>query len=176
MEDISKLLSKKKKCYLSDKTKALIDSLIAVELNASQLYKAGASWCEYVGYEGTAKFLDKHSNEERTHMNKLYEYSLDRQCCPITPSVKEQPHVFVDLKDVLEKSLQHEEFVETQYKNAIKAVMSEGDMQTFAVMQFFLNEQVEEIKLFAGLLDRLEIIGYDKKGMFFLDQEIAELT
>ena len=40
--------------------------------------------------------------------------------------------------------------------------------------QYFV-EQIEEIKIFSGLLGRLDIIGIDKRGMFFLDQEISEL-
>ena len=108
-------------------------------------------------------------------MNKLYEYATDRQCNPITPAVKAPVHACTDLKDVLEKVLAHEELVENSYKVAIKSAMIDGDMSTFGVFQFFLKEQIEEIKLIAGLLDRLEIVGYDKKGMFFLDQEIGEL-
>jgi ferritin len=61
------------------------------------------------------------------------------------------------------------------YKKAIKVAWEDNDVTTFTFLQWFLNEQVEEIKVFAGLLDRLEIIGYDKKGMFFLDKEIEEL-
>lgn len=175
MDDIEKAFSKPKKAYLSDKIKLLIDDLISVELNASQLYKAAATWCEYAGYTGAASLLNKHVDEERSHMNKLYEYSLDRQCNPVTPAVKSQPCCFASLKDVLEQGLKHEEFVESKYKAAVKFALSESDMTTFTLMQFYLSEQVEEIKLFSGLLDRLSIIGNDKLGQFSLDEEISEL-
>jgi ferritin len=174
--EVDKIFEKPaKKMYLSDKTKQLVDSLIAVEFNASQLYKSAATWCEYTGFTGSASWLNKHVDEERAHMNKLYEYSLDRQCNPITPAVKQQQCCYTDLKDVLEVALKHEEFVEAQYKAAIKVVLSEPDMTTFGLFQFYLGEQIEEIKTVAGLLDRLEVIGNDKKGQFFLDQEIGEL-
>ena len=65
--------AKKKKMYFSQKIKDLIDAQILIEFNASQLYKSGSSWCEYVGYFNTAKFLSKHVEEERNHMNKLYQ-------------------------------------------------------------------------------------------------------
>lgn len=175
MDNIEKAFSKPKKTYLSDKIKSLIDDLISVELNASQLYKAASTWCEYVGYTGTASWLNKHVEEERGHMNKLYEYSLDRQCNPLTPAIKSQPCCFASLKDVLEQGLKHEEFVESKYKAAVKMALSESDITTFTLMQSYLNEQVEEIKLFAGFLDRLEIIGNDKRGQFILDQEISKL-
>lgn len=170
------LRAKKKKEYISPKIISLINDLIAAELNASQLYKSMAVWCEYTGYEGSAKYYGSHVDEERKHMNKLYDYALDRQCNPTTPAVKAQPNTFKDLKDVLEKTLTHEELIEDLYKKAIKVAWDDNDLSTFTLFQWFLNEQVEEIKLFAGLLDRLEVIGYDKKGMFFLDKEIGELN
>lgn len=170
------LRANKKKEYISSSMSLLLNSLIAAELNASQLYKSMAAWCEYTGYEGTAKFFNKHSVEERAHMDKLYEYSLDRQCSPTTPAVKQQPNKFKDLKDVLTAALAHEELIENTYKKAAKSAWADNDITTFTLFQWFLKEQVEEIKVFSGLLDRLEIIGSDKKGMYFLDTEISNLA
>jgi len=164
-----------KKMYISDEVLEILNNQIYVEFNASQLYKAAGSWCEYIGYVGAAKWLLKHVNEERAHMNKIYEYILDRQAVPCTPAVEEQPKEFKDLKDVLEQVLAHEEYVEETYRAVISAVFQEGDLTTFSFLQFFLNEQVEEIKVVAGLLDRLKIIGEDQKGMYFLDKEIGKL-
>lgn len=164
----------KKKSYLSEKMSKLINDLIAAELNASQLYRAMASWAEYTGYEGLAKMMGKHTEEERGHMRKLYTYALDRQCHPITPMVKEQPKGFTGFKDVLDKALAHEEMIEATYKKATKLAWDEQDITTFSFLQWFVTEQVEEIKLFSGLLDRLEVVGNDAKGAYFIDLEILE--
>lgn len=51
MEDISKAFNKTKKQYLSPKIKTLIDSLIAVEFNASQLYKSAPTSIGFVGHK-----------------------------------------------------------------------------------------------------------------------------
>lgn len=171
--EISGIFSKeKKKSYLSDKIHALINSLIAAELNASQLYKSMATWSEYEGYEGLAAVMGKHAEEERKHMDKLYQYMLDRQCIPTTPMCKEQPLHFKDLKDVLEKALAHEEMVEATYKKAVKIALDNQDHTTYTFLQWYLSEQVEEIKYFSGWLDRLDIVGYDLKGMCFIDNEM----
>lgn len=171
---IADAFAKRKKTYLSVKIESLINDLIAAEFNASQLYKAMATWCEYSGYKGFACYFNKHTAEERAHMDKLYVYSLDRQCNPVTPAVKAQPTSFSDLKDVLTKALSHEELIESTYKNAIKIAMAESDMTTFNLFLWYLNEQIEEISKFSYFLDRLEVIGYDKKGMFFLDAELLD--
>lgn len=171
---INESFSTKKKAYLSEKMIGLINDLIAAELNAQQLYKSMSTWATYAGYTGLAKLMDGHTGDENSHMNKLYKYMLDRQVNPITPAVKSQPTTYKDLKDVLEKSLAHEELIENTYKNAVKVALAEADHTSYTFFQWFLSEQVEEIDLFSGWLDRLAIIGYDKLGMYFLDNEILE--
>lgn len=171
---IMEAFSKKKKSYLSDKMVSLINDLIAAEFNAQQLYKSMSTWAEYIGYEGLAEFMKSHTSDENSHMNKLYSYMLDRQVNPITPAVKQQPTSFKDLKDVLEKSLAHEELIENTYKKAVKDALAENDHTTYHFFLWFLNEQVEEINLFCKWLDRLSVVGADQKGMYFIDQEIKE--
>lgn len=164
----------KKKCYLSDKMVQLINKQIQLEFNAGQLYKAMSTWCEYTGWEGLAKFMKTHVEDERMHMEKLYTYALDRQVNPITPMVSVQPTSFKDLKDILEKSLAHEELIENSYKEAVKIALSENDHTSYHFLLWYLNEQVEEINLMCKWLDRLCVAGYDQKGMCFVDQEILE--
>lgn len=166
----------KKKAYLSDKMVTLINELIAAEFNAQQLYKSMATWAEFTGYDGLASFMNKHTSDENMHMNKLYQYMLDRQVNPITPMVKQQPIAYKDLKDVIERGLVHEELIEDNYKKAVKLALAEPDHSTYTLFQWFLNEQVEEIKLFSGILDRLHVVGCDQKGMYFIDQELKELA
>ena len=171
---INEAFSNKKKAYLSSKMIGLINDLIAAEFNAQQLYKSMSTWATYTGYTGLAKLMDSHTGDENSHMNKLYKYMLDRQVNPVTPAVKQQPTTYKDLKDVLEKSLAHEELIENTYKNAVKIALSESDHTSYKFFQWFLVEQIEEIDLFSGWLDRLSIIGYDQRGMYFLDNEILE--
>lgn len=164
----------KKKAYLSDKMIQLINKQIQLEFNAGKLYKAMSTWAEYTGWEGLAKFMKTHIDDERMHMNKLYTYALDRQVNPVTPAVVQQSTTFKDLKDALEKSLAHEELIENSYKDAVKIALSENDHTSYKFLLWFLEEQVEEIALMSKWLDRLCIAGYDQKGMFFVDQEIME--
>lgn len=174
MDNISGAFQNKKKAYLSQKMIDLINSLIAAELNAHQLYKSMITWANYTGYTGLEKFLEHHNPEEKMHMNKLITYMLDRQVNPITPAQKQQPTSYRDLKDVLEKSLAHEELIENKYKEAVRIALSENDHTSYNLFLWYLNEQVEEIALFSTWLDRLTVVGADTKGMFFIDAELGE--
>jgi len=171
---ISNAFANKKKAYLSDKMIQLINKQIQLEFNAGQLYKAMSTWAELNGWDGLAKFMKTHIKDEHAHMKKLYQYALDRQVNPITPAVVSQPVSFKDLKDILEKSLAHEELIENSYKEAVKIALLENDHTSYQFLLWYLNEQVEEIALMSKWLDRLNVVGCDQKGMFFVDQEILE--
>jgi ferritin len=47
------------------------------------------------------------------------------------------------------------------------------DYATQAFLQWFVNEQVEEERLIAGLVDSMRMIGDDKPGLLALDRELG---
>ena len=53
---------------------------------------------------------------------------------------------------------------------------TEQDYSTFSFLQWYVAEQHEEEKLFKGILDKIEIIGEDGKGLFFIDKEIGRMV
>lgn len=159
---------------LSPKVKANLNEAIMRELEASQLYLHMAMWCDWKGYTGTAKYMREHVSEEREHMMKLYDYILDKDCLPITPQCKTHIEDFKDLKDILLKSLAHEKSVTAFYSKILKEAFSENDQMTFEFLQWFIEEQRDEEIGFKNFLDRLKIIGDDKRGQYFLDKEIGK--
>lgn len=52
--------------------------------------------------------------------------------------------------------------------------ISEKDYATVNFLQWFVNEQVEEEASFSEILDKLKLIGDDKRGLFMLDKELGQ--
>ena len=53
---------------MNKRIEKVLNDQIVKESSSSQLYLSMASWAEGQGYNGTASFLYKHSDEERFHM------------------------------------------------------------------------------------------------------------
>lgn len=164
--------SENKNKRVSDVISKRLDFQIAVELEASQLYQAAASWCEYSGLCNTARYLRNHADEEIQHMKRMQKYSLDRGCLPSTPSVKEQPKEFEDLVDVLQKAYNHEKYVSSTYEEFAKLAVNDGDFTTFTFVQWYLREQVEEETKFKSKLDRIKLLIEQGAGVLELDSEM----
>ena len=54
--------------------------------------------------------------------------------------------------------------------------MKEKDYASFNFLQWYVAEQHEEEALFKGVLDKMEIIGLQGRGLFMIDREIGNLV
>lgn len=165
--------SANKRLRISSKVEAMLNERIVAEYEAAYIYKHMATWADYTGYKGTAKYMSQHYEEELEHADKFYKYMLDRGALPKTPSIKSPTVIIKSLKDLLNAALDHEIKVTEGLKKACDVAMSDNDKVTAEFLRWYIAEQVDEEGQFIDLLDRLDIIGADKRGEFFLDQELA---
>jgi ferritin len=150
-----------------------LNQQIEVEFFSSNLYLQMSSWCSARGLNGSAAFLLRHAEEERMHMMKLFTYVNETGVMAIVPALEKPDHEFEGLNDLFTKILDHEKFVTSKINELVEAAMAEKDYSTFNFLQWYVAEQHEEEALFSGILDRINLIGVDGKGMFLIDNEIA---
>jgi len=161
---------------LSAKISKLLNQQIASEAEASNYYLSMASWAQEHGYNGVSKFLYKHSDEERMHMLKLVHFVNDRGGRSIIPALKSFPGNFKSVRAVFEIILTHEEKVTMQINDIVEACFLEKDYTTHNFLQWYLTEQIEEETLAKTLLDKLNLIGDDKGGMYLFDRDLETLS
>ncbi len=54
--------------------------------------------------------------------------------------------------------------------------MSEKDYTTHNFLQWYVSEQIEEEALARNVLDKLNLIGNDKGGMYLFDRDLETLS
>ena len=164
------------KSILSDKTIGLLKFRIQKEEESSRLYKSMSNWLLYNGFIGASALYDKYAKEEYIHAEKAINYLSDLDIKPELSQLEQPQTDFKSLPDILQLSYQHELDITKQVSELAKASMEEGDMLTFGIAQWYVNEQVEEINKTTMLLDKLEAFGTDKIALRLLDNEIGELA
>ena len=158
---------------------AMIDKLndqINLEFYSSNLYLQMSAWCEEKGFEGAAKFMRKHANEEMDHMTRLFTYVSETGALPILGTIDAPPHEFKSLADVFEKTYQHECKITECINTLAHAAFSNQDYSTFNFLQWYVSEQHEEETLFKGILDKINLVGQDGHALFFIDKDLAEMA
>lgn len=161
---------------ISKKVEEAINIQIKNEEHSSRIYMAMASWCETKGYRGAANFLYKQSDEERMHMLKFIKYLNDRGGYSILSALEIPASKYKTLLDVFKHVMSHEEFITDSINKLYEVSLKEKDYTTGNFLQWYINEQIEEESNVHGILDKMNLIGEDKAGMFHMDKELETMA
>lgn len=166
---------RKQKTMLTKKIEAALNEQIRIEAESSQVYLGMASWAETHGLNGVAGFMYAHSDEERMHMLKLIKFVNERGGKSIIPALSQPPAKWESVQDVFEQLLEHETKVTAGINQVVDVCLSEKDYTTHNFMQWYVSEQIEEEALARTILDKLNLIGNDKGGMYLFDRDLGML-
>ena len=126
------------------------------------------------GLSGTSSFLYKHSDEERLHMLKLVKFINERGGAAVIPALIKPPTTFQSLSNVFESLLEHELNVTESINNIVGLCLEEKDFTTHNFMQWYVSEQLEEEAMARTILDKLNMIGNDKAGLYLFYRDLNE--
>jgi ferritin len=152
-----------------------LNKQIELEASSSQYYLSMASWTESQGLSGTSSFLYQHSDEERMHMLKLVKFINERGGTAIIPALTKPPTTFKSLTQVFESLLEHELNVTDSINNIVGLCLDEKDFTTHNFMQWYVAEQLEEEALARTTIDKLNMIGTDKGGLYLFDRDLLKV-
>ena len=161
---------------LKNKIETALNKQIKIEAESSQIYLAMASWAETEGLGGTAQFLYKHSDEERMHMLKLVQYVNERGGKALIPQLAQPEKKYKSLPDLFQMLLNHEIMVSGEINNLVDICLKEKDYTTHNFMQWYVAEQIEEEALARTIMDKLNMIGSDKGGLYLFDRDIEGIS
>jgi len=161
---------------LTKKVETALNKQIRVEAESSQVYLSMASWAEVKGLEGIAQFMYKHSDEERMHMLKLVKYVNERGGHAIVTELEAPKTDFVSFQKMFKELLEHEIFVSQSINDLVHITLEEKDYATHNFLQWYVAEQIEEEALARTILDKINLIGNDKGGLYLFDRDVQQIT
>lgn len=95
------------------------------------------------------------------------------------PKIGEQPAPVMNVKTVVDAftvSLSHERKVSEAIRELYRLAQTEGDIDSIPMLNWFIEEQVEEEATVSEILDRLKLVGDDGSGILRLDRELGART
>ena len=161
---------------LSEKIQKALNKQIRIEAESSQIYLAMACWAEVQGLEGVAQFMYDASDEERQHMLKLVKYVNERGGHAIISELDAPAVEFGSFKEMFEILLKHEIFVSESINELVHISLEKRDYATHNFLQWYVAEQIEEEAQARTILDKINLIGDDKGGLYLFDNDIKQLT
>lgn len=153
-----------------------LNDQIVVEFESSNLYLQMSAWCAVNGFEGGAKFLAVHAEEERMHMMKLFTYLCETGAMAIVPALAKPQQEYETLAAMFKQILEHERFVTSKINELVALSYEEKDYSTLNFLQWYVGEQHEEESLFSSLVDKINLVAYDGRGLYLIDRELGKMA
>jgi ferritin len=158
---------------LSTNLQAAFNDQINKELYSAYLYLGMSAWCEAANLSGSARWLQAQAQEEQSHAMKFYAFVHDRGGKVVLEAIAKPGQEYTSLLDLFEQVLEHERKVTALINGLYKAALTESDYPAQVILQWFINEQVEEEKNATMIVETLKMVGTQGASLFMVDRQLG---
>ena len=158
---------------LSEKMEDTLNKQVNAELYSAYLYLSMSAYYQSVNLPGFANWLYVQMQEEQSHAQILYNYIVDRGGRVKLAAIDAPKTDWPSTNAPFEDAYAHEQKVTAMINDLVDLAIKEKDHASNAMLQWFVNEQVEEEKNASGIVDQLKLIDNVPAGIIMLDRELG---
>lgn len=154
----------------------ILNKQINAEIWSAYLYLSMSSFLAQKGYSGFANWMRVQYQEEMSHALKIFDYIISRGGnAKLTPIAAVETE-WKGIHEIFESTYEHECKVTDMINACYEVATKERDHATANMLQWFIDEQVEEEESAIEILDKLKMIGDKGAGLYLLDRELGART
>ena len=158
---------------LNKEIEKALNEQINVEMWSAYLYLSMAAYCHSMRQTGMARWFEVQFKEEQDHDKILFNYVIRRDGRVILGAVQSVPKEWPSVLEVFESTLKHEQAITKKINELAALEKKENDYATESMLQWFIDEQVEEEDNARDIIDKLEMIKDNGFGIYMLDKELG---
>ncbi len=160
---------------LSDRMQLALNAQIKAEFESAYLYLALAAEMESRNLKGFANWLRRQWEEELIHGLKLYDFLLQRDA-EVDLHALDKPEVdsAQSTLEIFTHVLQHEQYITARIHELYALSLEEKDYASRTLLQWFVDEQVEEEDSAREIMENLRLVGEEGAALFLLDRELSQ--
>ncbi|MFB6357084.1 MAG: ferritin [bacterium] len=159
---------------ISDELANALDEQMHEEFGAASAYLGMAAWLDAEDWDGFAHFMKAQSMEEVEHAMKIYEFLYEVGHRAHIPGLEQPQNSFGSVEDVFQTALEHEERMTENFNELDELAEENQDRSARTLINWFIDEQIEEENLMGDILTKIERVGDDPTGLMILDEELGE--
>jgi ferritin len=158
---------------INERVQQAINKQINEEMYSSYLYLSMSTYLESINLSGFAHWLRLHAQEEMYHAMKLHFHLIERGGRVSLMEIK-QPQISWDsVSRVFKDAREHEALMTRLINELMDLAIEEKDHAARNLLNWYVDEQVEEEATFDEMVSKLEMIGEQKGMLFMLDKEMG---
>jgi ferritin len=146
---------------------------LKLEFRAAHDYLAMAIWLAEHDLPGFALWMRKQSGDELTHANKIIDHLVERDQKVVLPAIGQPPADWPSAEALVGHVFRNEQEVTASINHLYEMAVRTTDHPAQMLLQWFVNEQMEEEASARAILGRLKLAGSAGLGLLLIDQELA---
>jgi ferritin len=156
---------------INDTMEKALNDQINAEYHSSYIYLAMAAYFESINMRGFANWMTVQAKEEMAHVMKFYHYVFERGGRVILKAIPAPGKEWKSILDAFRAAYAHEQYITGRIHKLMEQAVKEKDFATQGLLQWFVNEQVEEEASALEWVTKLEMVGDSKPGLYMMDRE-----
>ena len=163
-----------KNMMLKAKLEKAINKQINAELWSAYLYLSMSAYFESINLGGFANWMRVQAQEEVDHAMRFYKHVIERRGRVTVSAISSPPISWKSPLHAFEDAFKHEQKVTALIEDLANMAAAEKDHAAANMLQWFIDEQVEEEEQADQIVQKLKMIGPNTGGLFMLDRELGQ--
>ncbi len=150
-----------------------LNKQVNAEMYSAYLYLSMSADLESMNLKGFSNWMTVQAKEEMTHAMKIYRYVFERGGQVKLDKIDKPPSGWKNPLAAFTDSYSHEQKVTAMINDLVELSEKERDHATRSMLQWFVDEQVEEEANADEIVQKLKMVKNAPGGIFMLDRELG---
>ncbi len=139
---------------IGEKLNKEFNDQVEEELESAYIYLAMSAWFAERTLNKLSAWFSKQAEEEFEHAMKFVNYIIDTGGSVHYKELKEPKREFENILEILEIAYTHEKHITGRIHHLYEVAQEEKEYSAFPILNWFLEEQIEEEEQTAALIDK----------------------
>ena len=161
---------------IKEKVQDALNEQIKWELYSSYLYLSMSAYFTSINLSGFAHWMKVQAQEEVAHAMRFYDYVIERGGRVKLLAIDQPRFEWEAPLQAMEEVYEHEKRVTGLINGLMDLAVSEKDYPTINMLQWFVEEQVEEESSADDIVQKVKMVSDDRGAgvLYMLDKELGQ--
>ncbi len=161
---------------IKDSVAEAINEQINAEMYSAYLYLSMSVDFSNKNLDGFEHWMRLQAQEEMDHAIQFLDYLQERGARVKLESIEKPKSEWSSVLEAFEEAYQHECKVTGMINDIMNIAEKENDRATMNMLQWFIDEQVEEESSADDIVQKLKMIGDSPSGLLMMNDRMAQRT
>ncbi len=158
---------------MNEEIEAALNEQINEELGSYYIYLSMEAYFASESLDGFATWMEYQAREEVEHAMRIFRFLNDRGARVKLQAIEEPKAEWESPLAAFEDAYEHEQYITQKINELVDLAEEKDDKATLNMLDWFVEEQVEEEATTEAIVDKLEMVGDSGSGLLALDNSLA---